>query len=567
MLKELYIKNIAVIEEERLVFASGFQVMTGETGTGKSVLMGSLGLIIGNKAIPSMIRDGADEATVEAIYDISHFHELKIALRDTSFLSDESENELIIKRQILRDGQSKVYINQQRSTLAFLQSISGHLMDYSGQRQQNELLDTSRDIHILDSFLQNPKVKTEYTDNYQSLKQLSRHIEEIRKIENEKTERLEWLKFKMKEFDSLSVSSEDELQELKNKRERLKNLTSIRELGELAEQILSANGEGCSTQLHRLKQSLSKNQYISNHCPKLLESLSSLQVQVDDLAYEIAKVTTEKVMEDMNLDQIEEQLHVVEKLQRKFGPGMNEILAEKDRLQNETFRLENSTDELAKMEKEFSEKLEQLKKLSKKLSEARFHLKVDLERFVSIELESLRMKGVQFVVQIIPHPDLNDMSCFGMDGTDSVTFMLSPNPGLSLRPLSKIASGGETSRIFLALKKVLSHQRQNGTLVFDEVDTGVSGAEAHLVGQKLKDLSKRFQVFCITHHPQIASLADQHYFVEKKVVKKKTFTRIRSLNHDERIGEIARMMGGLKISQKNLDYAKEMLGPLQKNIN
>lgn len=559
MLKELYIKNIAVIDEQRLSFNSGFQVLTGETGAGKSILVESLGLILGNKAQPELIRDGSDEAVVEACYDISAFPLIQSLLKRESLENTENKNELIIKRLVRKDGQNKILINHQRASLQWLQNISRTLFDFTGQNDQSILLDSSADILILDSYLEDVNLKRDYQEHFSELKTMRSEIERLRAASVAKAQRLDWLEFQLREFNDLTVHSVEEFQELKTRREYFRNKAVIREFGSVAAEALT-DGEFCaSVRLNEIKNHILKRDFLKNQFADVVSRLESLQTQLSDVAYEISRATSKNMGDDVNLDDLEAQLHHVEKLRKKYGPEITDVLYKKNELIEEKVVLENSDEQIEKYVTEFDKIFKNLKSKAKKLSGARATIVKKLEQSVKSELSFLKMEDVQFKVSIETSQSLDDFSDYGPEGIDKVVFLLSPNPGLSLKPLAKIASGGETSRIFLALKKVLTDRRKNGTLIFDEVDAGVSGAVAQLVGLKLKELAKNFQVFCITHHAQIASLADQHFHVTKEVRKNQTFTRVRCLNPNERIQEVARLMGGVKISQKNLDLAKEML--------
>lgn len=559
MLKELYIKNIAVIDEQRLSFDSGFQVLTGETGAGKSILVESLGLILGNKAQLELIRDGADEAVVEACYDISSFPLVQNLLKQESLENTDNKNELIIKRLVRTDGQNKILINHQRASLQLLQNISRTLFDFTGQNDQSILLDSSADILILDSYLDDVNIKKDYQEHYSELKTMRSEIEKLRAASVAKSQRLDWLEFQLREFNELAVHSVEEFQELKTKREYFRNKAVIREFGSVAAEALTDGDKCASVRLNEIKNHILKRDFLKNQYVEVLSRLESLQTQLSDVAYEISRATSKNVIDDVNLDDIEAQLHQAEKLKKKYGPEITDVLQKKTELMAEKVALENSDEQIEKYVAAFEEKFKNLKSKAGKLSQARAAIVKKLEQSVKSELSFLKMADVQFKVSIETSQSLDDFSGYGTDGIDTVVFLLSPNPGLSLKPLAKIASGGETSRIFLALKKVLTDRRKNGTLIFDEVDAGVSGAVAQLVGLKLKELAKNFQVFCITHHAQIASLADQHFHVAKEVRHNQTFTRVRCLNQNERIQEVARLMGGVKISQKNLDLAKEML--------
>jgi len=566
MLKELYIKNMAVIDEIRVSFDSGFQVLTGETGAGKTILVEAIGLILGNKASNTLIRDGEDEAVVEASFAIAKEDSVKALLEENALINAEDQDELIIKRH-LSPGKNRIFVNHQRASLSFLQQISELLIDFTGQHEQIELLNTNNDIHLFDSFLSDKKGHQNYVLAYENVRELYRDIQKLRRIGAEKTERLEWLGFQIKEFKNLKIHSADEEAELKVQRERLKNQHTLSEFEKLAAQTLTEGPENAVDKIKSLRQAIEKTLCLKSVYAGVLQSLEEVQIQLEDTAYEIAKASSASgIKSGLNLDEIESRLYQVEKLKRKYGPEIENVLQKQAELEEEIATLKNSDEILEKQEKAFKKGLDDLREKGLALSGARQKIKGKLEDNIKKELAYLQMPSVRFEIQIdtASESDLDQFESYQATGIDRVAFLLSPNPGLSPRPLAKIASGGETSRIFLALKQVLSQSRKGGTLIFDEIDTGISGAAVELVGNKLKSLAKNFQVFCVTHHAQIASQADQHFKVQKKVAKNKTIARVHTLSDAERVQEIARLMGGVEITKKNVAYAKEMLSKNRK---
>lgn len=561
MLKELYIKNIAVIDELRLAFDKGFHIFTGETGAGKSILVESIGLVLGEKAKAPLIRDGFSEATVEAVFDIQDFSSVRELLAEEGLQNQDDKDELVVKRQISADGKNKVFINHQRSTLGLLQNIAALVIDYTGQHQQIELLDARRDIEVLDQFLPDPKLLQIYGASYDRARQTACEIDEITRLTLEKNERLEWIRYQLKELSELKIESTEDEAKLKSRREELKHSELVRSFSEKASKILTDGEDSCLNGLNQIIREAEKKSVLEGLFTDSLKELAEIKIRIEDAAFEIAKTAShgERGTISLTADEIESRLYQLEKLKRKFGPELADVLQKREELQGEKNRLENSDDHLLKLKQRLKTEFLGLAEVAGKISQGRHAVANQVKKAVLKELGELKMAGTTFEIAVESPSTLEDLSVFGPRGFDTVTFLLSPNPGLAMKPLAKIASGGETSRIFLALKQVLTRFRKSGTLIFDEIDTGISGAAVELTGKKLKTLADRFQVFCITHHAQIAGLADRHFLVSKDVLKGKTFTRVKILSSEERVQEVARLMGGVKISSKNLEYARELV--------
>jgi DNA repair protein RecN (Recombination protein N) len=557
MLKELFIKNLAVIDEMRLQFHAGFQVLTGETGAGKSILIESMGLVLGEKANISLIRDGSEEAIVEAVCSIQGIEAVEALLSEYSLNNEDDADELIIRRVLRKDGQNKVFINCQRASLGQLKAIAKLLFDLTGQRDQNVLLQPAEDRRMVDAFLP-PKQLRDYVGHFKQAKQLWQEITDFKQAQSLKNDRIQWLKFQMKELDAIPVANQDEYAALIKQREQLKHGQAIHEFVQEANRALTQGGSNSAAMILNLMEQAKKIPYLVDEHGKLLTQLESIKIQIEDVAFEISKAFTNQLSQGTSLDSIESKLYKIEVLKRKHGPELEDLFRKRDEMKAEIESLENSEQHLEDLEKRFNAHFMAVKEDGTKLTKARGKAAKQLEKSVLQELEYLKMPQVRFEVSIESAKG-DVFEDYNAHGSDNVRFLLSPNPGLSLRPLAKVASGGETSRIYLALKQILNKERQGGTLIFDEIDTGISGAVVQLVGNKLKALAGKFQVFCITHHAQIASLADEHYQVMKEVKKNKTFTRVRSLRSQERVQEVARLMGGIEISQKNMEYAKELL--------
>ena len=557
MLKELYIKNMAVIGEVRLQFAAGFHIFTGETGAGKSILVEAIGLILGGKVKNHLIRAGEDLAIVEATFDVGREPFIQKFLQDEALAHSENPGELIIKRQIQSDGHNKVFINHQRASLNQLQRLSAELIDFTGQYDQLQLLKSRKDREILDAFLKNTKPLLAYQEQYQKALALHQSIQAKENQLIEKDERLQWIEFQLSEIGRLPVPTEAAFQRLLTLRGLVKNQDVIQNFATKTEAAVLQASES----LRDLLSMWQKQSLLGEVYPKADDALVEIRQKLDDFSFGVSQAADKaRPSEDFSdLQNLEEQLYRVEKLKRKFGPEFADILAKQKQLQDEKTLLETIEIDLKHLRKKFEREFESLRALAVPLRQAREDSAKVLSRQVEASLKDLQMASARFEVRVSAREPQDAFVSYQSDGADDVAFWLSPNPGLGFQPLARIASGGETSRLFLAIKKVLSEKDPSGTFIFDEIDTGISGAAVELTGHKLKDLAKTAQVFCVTHHAQIASLADRHFFVTKAIEKGKTLTRVHVLSADERVQELARLMGGVKITDKNLAYAQELL--------
>ena len=553
MLKELYIKNIAVVDELRLGFDQGFHIFTGETGAGKSILGEAISLVLGEKPKSNLLRDGSDEAIVEASFAIAKNPEVQTFLKQYSLENTEDPEELILKRQLSSEGKNKVFVNHQRSTLKILQEVAALLIDLTGQHEQMELLTASQDREILDEFLTKKDILEVYAEQYSKTKGIFQKISDLKKTIAEKERRLEGIQFQLKEMGDLEIHSEEEEAGLREKRNFLRHQSQIAEFSSNAGKIF----EDALGSFHKLETTFERNSYLNDYYKNFSSSLKEVKILIEDLSFEISKQTAH-LETQISLDDLERKLYVLERLKTKYGPEFKDVLKKKAELEAEKGRLENSNEVISDLEVEFTKNFSELKNLTQKLMEHRQKIAKMIEKLIMVELTELQMPEAKFSVQI-EEKDRDDFQNYSQSGCDRVCFLISPNPGFGLKPLSQIASGGETSRLFLAIKQVLTRHKKSGTLIFDEIDTGISGAVVELAGRKLKKLADRFQVFCITHHAQIASLADKHFLVSKEIQKGKTFTRVNVLKDQDRIQEVARLMGGVEITSKNMAFAKEIL--------
>ncbi|MBU0505781.1 MAG: DNA repair protein RecN [bacterium] len=557
MLKELYLKNMAVIDEERLEFKQGFQVLTGETGAGKSILVDAMGLVLGGRAKVQIIRDGTQTAIIEAVFDLSDAPHIVSILKEASFENTDDPQELIIKRHIALNGKHKVFVNHQSATLNFLQQLTRQLIDFTGQLEQTKLLDTNNDIHILDAFLDTPEVKNNYQELFEKTKTLHHKIKDLKSQAQNKAQRLDWLQFQHKEFDSLKITTSQDEEDIRQQRRVIKNADTIKSFVNNFEKHL---GDHTLNQIKNIQESIEAKAVLKEIYGSFSERINDIFIQIEDLTFDMTKaVKYDRSFMEADLNAIEEKLFCLETLKRKYGPNIEDVVGQKQNIEEEIAAIESCDDNLDKWQEQLKTHLQELSLLAQKVTDQRNLAKDKLEKAIKKELQFLNMPQVVFKVKIDTNNHNNLFDSFLASGCDRITFLLTTNPGLSLRPLAQIASGGETSRIFLALKNVMAKSGRAQTFIFDEIDTGISGAAGALVGQKLKSLATQYQVFCVTHNAQIASLADDHYLVQKKASKNSTITRVNKLTEDKRVQEVARLMGGVTVTEKNLAFAKEML--------
>jgi len=557
MLKQLYIKNMAVIGELRLDFDSGFHVFTGETGAGKSILVEAIGLILGQKSKTSLIRQGENLALVEAVFTMPKSSPVHEYLANLHLQNPESDVELIVKRQIQSDGQSRIFINHQRATLRQLQELARELIDFTGQHEALQLLQRNNDRNILDAFLPKNAVQKNYSESYQKASALHASILEKEQKLLEKDERLQWIEFQLRELSDLPASSDEEWTNLLTLRDRMKHHDVIENFSRKTDDLV---GQTLGS-LQELQSLLRKHPVLSETFSFADPLFLEIRPKLEDISFLVQKAAAKALPQSdaLNLNDIESHLYKIEKLKRKFGPDFSDLLRKKSELEEEKSSLEALEVDLNNLQKKLAKEIVVLADWAKQLYDLRCKVAKTLQQKVETSLKSLQMDKARFEVRVTLAESLGDFSSYRSSGADEISFWLSANPGLGFKPLAEVASGGETARLFLAIKNVLGESRHFGTFIFDEIDTGISGAAVELTGKKLKTLSKNSQVFCVTHHAQIASLADRHFFVSKDVAKGTTLTRVKILSADDRVHEVARLMGGVKVTEKNLEFARELL--------
>ncbi len=554
MLKELSINNFAIIRNLDIQFREGLNVLSGETGAGKSILVGAINLILGSRASQEMIRTGAVEASVEAVLTVPPGGLCRQILE---FWEIESRNELIVRRAISRTGRNRVFINDQTASVQQLQQLSPLLISISGQHEHQLLLDQETHLGLLDAFGDLEPLCRSVREIWSSWAQKKEQLARIKRAREEGMARMDFLRFQLQELESAKIlPNEDE--ELGREREILRNAAGLSDASNRALGLLYSEKGAVLERLSEIQKELSAISRIDPSQEHLIEYLVQARINLEELSHLMGTYSGQIVFNPTRLAAVEERLALLGRLGKKYGPGANEMIARTEELravagqENESgLREEELEAELLELRRLY---LETAGDLSRKRSEA----SVELSRQVESSLAELDMQRAKFQTSLTISKN-DDEPIFSATGMDSVEFLLSANPGEDLKPLAKIASGGELSRILLALKSLLSRDGEAETLIFDEVDAGIGGRTAELVGLKLKKLAERHQVICITHLPQIACHSRWHFLVKKESAAAETATSIRMLAESERCEELARMLGGVSISETVREHAKELL--------
>jgi len=553
MLIELNIKDFAIIDSLQVSFGKGLNILTGETGAGKSIIVDAVKLILGDRASQDDIRSSKEEAVVEAMFDASS---LDIAgILESAGLPNE-EN-LIIKRVINRSGKNKIFINSSMANLSALQDIGSRIIDIYGQHDHQSLTKSEEHIDILDNLGGLLSLRQEMAAAYKEFYAIQSELNKLTADSQRLTEKQDFLSFQSKDIGEAALKTgEDE--ELKKEKEKLVHAEKLFEATNSGYDSLYASSGSI---LERLAQILNKLKDASKFDAELkpvIENMESSVCQLEDAAVSLRDYTQGISFEPQRLENVDNRLDLINKLKKKYGATIEVVLQKKVEVDKELDNIIHHDERIAELKEAVEKSKENVLKLSKKLSEKRVDSAKLLKKKVEEELSDLNMKKTVFEVRIEKHKDVNGGFILGEKGIDRIEFFISPNIGEEPKPLSKIASGGELSRIMLAIKRITTTGKIP-VLIFDEVDAGIGGGTAEVVGRKLKEVSKNHQVLCITHLPQIAAYADTHYSVAKEVRGGRTVAGVKELKADERVAELSRMLGGVKITSKTKEHAIEML--------
>jgi len=557
LLRILRIENIAVAREVELELGRGFSVLTGETGAGKSILIDGLTLVLGGRISKDMIRPGEKNASVTAIF--SGVENILPVLDDLGIHPD-GEGEITVRRVFSEDGKSSTKINGKNASVSDLRELSSLLVNINGQNDTHTALDQSTHIELLDEY--SVLDRSAYSELYREYLDAVRELKEIKESLRDRSMMTDILKYQIKEIDAAKLSNPDEEEKLEKLRIKLKDIEKISKYTGIVVRALSQSEKGVTAayMLEKAQAALEQLGGVMENAQELAEKLESMRYEIID----IAEQTSDLIDSDMQnpeekLDHVEKRLSLISRLEKKYGADISEILSFREEAAQKLDALESGDLAVREAETALAKAYEAALAEAKRLSGIRSENAKILSDQVGASLKYLDMPKARFEVKVSRDYSSDGKEILNPNGCDSVCFMFTANPGYPMKELSKVASGGELSRTVLAIKCALAGKHGVNTVIFDEIDTGVSGATSQKIGMKLRELSKHIQVICVTHSPQVASLADAHFFIHKSEKDGKAESFVRLLTDEERISEIARIIGGVTVTDKQIQAAREML--------
>lgn len=549
MLNSLFIENIAVIEKTEIELFQGLNILTGETGAGKSIVIDAINAILGKRTSRELIRNGADTATVYASFsDVNDI--VKNKLEENGYALEDDE--LIISRTMSLSGKNNCRVNGRPANVSFLKELGLNLINIHGQHESYELFSPETHIKYIDNLAHNSELINEYKAKYTDYRKLKKQLNDFLKSESNREQRIDVLSFQVEELENADIKT-GEIEELNEERRVLMNVEKVTSELRKAKNIMDGNASsGVTDLLDDVVTSMQKASYLNPSLEELFNRINDLYYELQDCSNEISDSIDEIEENPYRLEEIEQRLDLLNKLSRKYGGDEEEMLGFLDNARAELDRLLKFDENAGELRAMCGKAEAEAKALADKLTSVRKNTALDFEKKVKNEMSFLDMPNVEIVVSIE-----NRGLC--ENGQDEIEILISANPGEEPKPVSKIASGGELSRMMLAIKTVLASTDLIDTLIFDEVDTGVSGSAAQKVGLKLKEVSKSRQVICVTHQAQIAALADSHFLISKSVKDNRTYTEIKLLDYDGRLNELARILGGVEISETALAHAEKLM--------
>jgi len=545
----LTLKNFTIIEDLSVGLSSGLNIITGETGAGKSVIVDAINIILGDKASPDNIKSGKEEAHIEALFDISCDEVIQERLKSSGF--DISSGELLIKRVIYPNARSRVFINGSLSTLTLLSTITQGLVDIFNQHEHQSLLKEENHLKILDNFGETANEVSRLREQYQNYLEAKKELDDLIQSQKDRFEKEDYLKYQLSEIDGAELQlGEDE--KLEAEKLKLINTERLNSTTQGAYDILYESESSILGSLQRVSDDLLNSGKIDSTLAEIGQSIEKGRLQIQDAAFSLRDYNSELTHDSGRLDIVEDRIHLIGDLKRKYGESVSQIILKRDEIEKELNNIEHFDERVKSLSSESQMLMDELLSLAGKISKKRKQSSKKLTSVLEKGLNEVGIKGGQF------HIEFTDKE-ISSNGVDDISFLFSANPDEKPKPLTKVASGGELSRIMLVLKEVIARVEGGSIIIFDEADSGVGGAVAEAVGQKIRKLSQSYQVICITHLPQVAKFADSHLAVSKTHNDNKTQVTIKSLEGDERVFELARMIGGFNITQKTIDAAYEML--------
>ncbi|NMB62593.1 MAG: DNA repair protein RecN [Chloroflexi bacterium] len=554
MLKELTIQNFAIIQELRLEFKAGLTTFTGETGAGKSIMLDALEVLTGGRTDSTMIRGGADTAYLEAVFQIPESNRAEIQhILDEEGLNEEGQVDLIFSREMRKEGRNVARVNGRSVAISILRDLGSYLVDIHGQSEHLSLLKVREHVHLLDRYCSNEELLADYKHSYREWTRIARELQELRKAETDAARQQDLLNYQIQEIEAATLR-EGEDDELQAELNRLANAEKLATLCQKATTLLEssdAEAAGAIEQMGEVGQALARIAEIDQSVAELASQSETVLVLIDEISRGLQDYIDTVEYNPKRLEQVENRISLINSLKRKYGPSISHIMKFSENAKQQLDRITHAEERIAELEADEKERLAVLAQKAMLLSQNRQAYAQQLGNKIEQELADLRMAGARFKADIQYVPDENGLLIpdgekvhFDDSGIDKVEFLIAPNPGEGLKPLVKIASGGETSRLMLALKNVLAEADTIPTLIFDEIDQGIGGRIGAIVGEKLWQLGRAHQVLCVTHLPQLAAYGVQHYHVRKLVLNGRTITQVDDLLGDARVHELAAMFGG-----------------------
>lgn len=559
MLIELKVQNFAIIQKLHVHFQKGLNILSGETGTGKSVLLKSLSLLMGSKSSSDMIRAQSTSASVEGLFDLNDRPDIKLKLQSLDIPCDEDQ---LIVRRIISEDKSKVYLNGTLSSLQDLKDLvaplievatdQAPLIEMTGQHESRHLQSVQYHLDMLDIFGSSLDLRNEFSNQFSKYQKGIKELEKLKSDNIHKTQRLDFLKFQRNEIISSEISKLDPIQ-LETELKKQKHSAKISQFVDSAEGALYTDDDSVISRIQTVIQKSAEVSHIDSSISEKISNLHQAKQLVEDCVYDLRQYISKIEADPTELEKLESQLSSIRKLQKKYGLSQSEILAQLQKIESEISEFENSDHKIETLESDANKTLLWLKQQSEVLHLQRQNKSKKLVQLINEELKDLNMKGVVFDINV------KRIDQITQNGNSSVEFMIKNASDDEARPLIKFASGGELSRILLSLKKVVGSSKYPRTYLFDEVDTGVSGQTAEKVGKKLKEIACGQQVICVTHLPQVAAYADSHYAIQKSSNNKESLMEVTELSSKQRVNEIARLISGEKITKTSLAHAEQLL--------
>ena len=552
MLLELTIENFAIIPKLHLNFHKGMTALTGETGAGKSIIIDAMGLLAGSRGSNDYIRQGAEKCLLEGLFEMPQQASLQTLLDELGI--ESKEDYLIVQRDMSLSGKSVCRVNGRIVTLANLKRIGHYLVDIQGQNEHQELLQPDRHLHLLDTFGSTDfqALLNVYQEHYQNYRQLEKQVRQIKLNEQSYVQRMDMLKFQQEEIEQAELV-DDEEERLIEERDKLSNFQKIVDALAKSYGVLSSETENSLDGVSIALNEMQAIAHLDTEFEQMSENIQSAYYLLQDAASAISRQLDHLELDEERLEEIVLRLEIIRQLKRKYGESIPQILAYYDEISQELAEATVTEGQLEELEKELNRQKQAVKELAERLHQERQLMARQLEQEILQELSELYMENAQFEARFLSEKTFNE------NGIDQVEFYLTTNPGEPLKPLVKVASGGELSRILLALKTIFSKNKGMTSIVFDEVDTGVSGRVAQAIAEKIAKIAYNSQVLCITHLPQVAAVANYQYFISKEVKDGRTETQVEQLPFEARVAEVARMLSGAEITPLTMEHAKELL--------